>query len=71
MINYDAFLSRAAERMKESAIRKMGTVLAQARDIGAPDDDPGRLIAAHRIQRENDFAAHAEGALSRFARGRR
>ncbi|HSC28504.1 MAG TPA: PLP-dependent aminotransferase family protein [Vicinamibacterales bacterium] len=33
MINYDDFLSRAAERMKESAIRKMGTVLAQARDI--------------------------------------
>ena len=33
MINYDQFLSRAAERMKESAIRKMGTVLAQARDI--------------------------------------
>ena len=33
MIDYDAFLSRAAERMKESAIRKMGTVLAQSRDI--------------------------------------
>lgn len=33
MINYDACLSRAAERMKESAIRKMGTVLAQSRDI--------------------------------------
>jgi len=33
MINYDAFFSRSAERMKESAIRKMGTVLAQGRDI--------------------------------------
>jgi 2-aminoadipate transaminase len=33
MINYDAFLSRAAEHMKGSAIRKMGTVLAQGRDI--------------------------------------
>ena len=33
MINYDAFLSRAAEQMKESAIRKMGGVLAQGRDI--------------------------------------
>lgn len=33
MIDYEAFLSRAAERMKESAIRKMGTVLAQSRDI--------------------------------------
>jgi len=33
MTDYDAFLSRAAERMKGSAIRKMGTVLAQAGDI--------------------------------------
>ncbi len=33
MTNHDSFLSRAAERMKESAIRKMGTVLAGARDI--------------------------------------
>lgn len=33
MIDYDGFLSRAAEHMKESAIRKMGTVLAQGRDI--------------------------------------
>jgi 2-aminoadipate transaminase len=33
MINYDEFFSRAAERMKESAIRKMGTVLAQSRNI--------------------------------------
>jgi len=33
MINYDGFLSRAAEHMKGSAIRKMGTVLALAKDI--------------------------------------
>ncbi|HVL69645.1 MAG TPA: PLP-dependent aminotransferase family protein [Vicinamibacterales bacterium] len=33
MIDYDQFLSRAAEQMKESAIRKMGTVLAQSQDI--------------------------------------
>ena len=33
MSNYDRFLSRAAERMQESAIRRMGTVLAQKRDI--------------------------------------
>lgn len=42
MIDYDEFLSRAAGRMQESAIRKMGTVLAQGRDIisfapGYPD----------------------------------
>jgi 2-aminoadipate transaminase len=33
MINYDQFLSRAAEHMQGSAIRRMGTVLAQSRDI--------------------------------------
>ena len=42
MTNYENFLSRAALGMRESAIRKMGTVLAQARDIisfapGYPD----------------------------------
>ena len=42
MTNYDKFLSRAASGMQESAIRKMGTVLAGARDIisfapGYPD----------------------------------
>jgi 2-aminoadipate transaminase len=33
MINYDQFLSRAAEQMKGSAIRRMGMLLAQSRDI--------------------------------------
>jgi 2-aminoadipate transaminase len=33
MTNHDRFLSRAAERMQQSAIRKMGTVLASGRDI--------------------------------------
>ena len=33
MTNHEQFLSRAAEQMKESAIRRMGTVLASARDI--------------------------------------
>jgi 2-aminoadipate transaminase len=33
MMNYDGFLSRAAERMKESAIRRMGTLLAHGADI--------------------------------------
>ena len=33
MTNYDEFFSRAAEQMKESAIRKMGTVLAQSQNI--------------------------------------
>jgi 2-aminoadipate transaminase len=33
MIDYDRFLSRSAALMQESAIRRMGTVLAQKRDI--------------------------------------
>jgi 2-aminoadipate transaminase len=33
MINYDSFLSHSAEQMKESAIRRMGMLLAQSRDI--------------------------------------
>jgi 2-aminoadipate transaminase len=33
MINYDAFFSRAAGHMKASAIRKMGGVVAEGRDI--------------------------------------
>jgi 2-aminoadipate transaminase len=33
MIDYDAFLSRAGEQMQASAIRRMGTVLAQGQDI--------------------------------------
>jgi 2-aminoadipate transaminase len=33
MVNYDAFFSRAAGHMKGSAIRKMGGVAAQGRDI--------------------------------------
>jgi 2-aminoadipate transaminase len=33
MTDHDRFLSRAAARMLESSIRRMGTVLAQARDV--------------------------------------
>jgi 2-aminoadipate transaminase len=33
MIDYDGFLSRAAGHMQESAIRRMGMVLSQGRDI--------------------------------------
>ena len=32
-MNHDQFLSRAAGRMTQSAIRKMGTILAAGRDI--------------------------------------
>ena len=33
MINYERFFSRAAGQMQESAIRRMGTVLAQGKDM--------------------------------------
>jgi 2-aminoadipate transaminase len=44
MTNYDLFLSRAGAAMRESAIRQMGAVLAQARDVisfapGYPAED--------------------------------
>jgi len=52
MSNYDRFLSRAAERMQQSAIRKMGAVIASGRDIvsfapgyPAPDTFPWQAFA--------------------------
>ncbi|MGH9371596.1 MAG: hypothetical protein ACRD15_08715 [Vicinamibacterales bacterium] len=33
MIDYDKFLSRSGGLMRESAIRRMGTILAQKRDV--------------------------------------
>ena len=44
MTNYDQFLSRAGASMRESAIRQMGSVLAQAKDLvsfapGYPAED--------------------------------
>jgi 2-aminoadipate transaminase len=57
MINYDTFYSKAAERMQQSAIRRMGTVLAQNKDIvsfapgyPAPDTFPWQDFA--QIARE-------------------
>jgi len=57
MINYDDFLSRAAERMKGSAIRKMGTVLAARKDVisfapGYPAPDTFPWAAFSEITRE-------------------
>ena len=53
MINYDDFLSSAAAEMQESAIRRMGTVLAQSREIisfapgyPAPETFPWEEFAA-------------------------
>jgi 2-aminoadipate transaminase len=69
MTNYDQFLSQAAERMKESAIRRMGTVLASGRDVisfapgyPAPDTFPWaefREIAA-------ELLSGADGAVLQY-----
>jgi len=57
MINYDDFFSRSAEQMQESAIRKMGTVLAARRDVisfapGYPAHDTFPWTAFSDITRE-------------------
>jgi 2-aminoadipate transaminase len=57
MTNYDKFLSRAGESMRESAIRRMGTVLAQARDVisfapGYPAEDSFAWQAFAEISQE-------------------
>lgn len=60
MINYDRFFSRAAGQMQESAIRRMGTVLAQGKDIIS--FAPG--YPAHETFPWADFQAIAQDVLS-------
>jgi 2-aminoadipate transaminase len=69
MINYDDFYSRAAEQMKESAIRKMGTVLAQSKDIisfapgyPAPDTFPW----AEFTEITHDLLTGADGSVLQY-----
>ena len=57
MIDYDNFLSRSASLMQESAIRRMGTILAQKRDIvsfapGYPDPETFPWDEFQEIARE-------------------
>jgi 2-aminoadipate transaminase len=57
MITYEQFFSRAGEAMRESAIRKMGAVLAQAHDMisfapGYPAEDSFPWEAFAEIARE-------------------
>jgi 2-aminoadipate transaminase len=57
MTDYEKFLSRSGQSMRESAIRKMGTVLAQARDVisfapGYPAEDSFPWQAFSEIARE-------------------
>jgi 2-aminoadipate transaminase len=69
MINYDAFLSRSAEKMKESAIRRMGTVVAQGRDIisfapGYPAPDTFPWAEFQEITRE--LLSGRDGAVLQY-----
>ncbi len=69
MINYDDFLSRAAEQMQESAIRRMGTVLAQSRDIisfapGYPAPDTFPWAEFTEITRE--LLTGADGSVLQY-----
>jgi 2-aminoadipate transaminase len=69
MIEYDRFLSRSAEQMKESAIRKMGTVLAQGRDIisfapGYPAPQTFPWAEFQEIAR--DLLAGADGSVLQY-----
>jgi 2-aminoadipate transaminase len=69
MINYDSFFSRSAEQMKESAIRRMGTVLAQSRDIisfapGYPAPDTFPWTEFTEITRE--LLTGADGSVLQY-----
>jgi 2-aminoadipate transaminase len=69
MIDYDGFLSRAAERMKESPIRRMGTVLAHGTDIisfapGYPAPETFAWAEFREIARE--LLSGADGSVLQY-----
>ncbi|HEX6048101.1 MAG TPA: aminotransferase class I/II-fold pyridoxal phosphate-dependent enzyme, partial [Gemmatimonadaceae bacterium] len=69
MINYDQFLSRSAEQMRGSAIRRMGTVLAQSREIisfapGYPSPETFAWNEFSEITRE--LLAGTDGAVLQY-----
>jgi 2-aminoadipate transaminase len=69
MINYDDFLSHSAEQMQESAIRRMGTVLAQSRNIisfapGYPAPDTFAWAEFTEITRE--LLSGADGTVLQY-----
>jgi 2-aminoadipate transaminase len=69
MINYDAFLSRSAEKMQESAIRKMGAVLAQSKDVisfapGYPAPETFPWVDFQTISRE--LLSGADGPVLQY-----
>jgi 2-aminoadipate transaminase len=69
MTNYDPFFSQSAAEMRESAIRQMGTVLAQARDMisfapGYPAEDQFPWQALSGIAA--DLLTGADGAVLQY-----
>jgi 2-aminoadipate transaminase len=69
MISYDKFLSHAGDGLRESAIRRMGTVLGQARDIvsfapGYPAEDQFPWSALTDISRE--LLTGADGSVLQY-----
>ena len=69
MINYDSFFSHSAEQMKESAIRRMGMLLAQSRDIisfapGYPATDTFPWHEFTEISRE--LLSGADGSVLQY-----
>lgn len=69
MTTYDHFLSRSGELMRQSAIRQMGTVLAQATDMisfapGYPAEDAFPWSALQEIARE--LLSGADGSVLQY-----
>ncbi|HVH56761.1 MAG TPA: PLP-dependent aminotransferase family protein [Vicinamibacterales bacterium] len=69
MIDYNQFLSRAAEQMKGSAIRRMGTLLAQSRDMisfapGYPSPETFAWNEFSEISR--DLLAGTDGSVLQY-----
>ena len=69
MIKYDDFLSRAGAHMQESAIRQMGTVLAQSKDMisfapGYPAEDQFPWQPLIEIAR--DLLAGTDGSVLQY-----
>ena len=69
MIDYDKYLSRAAAVMQESAIRRMGTLLAQKRDIisFAPGYPAPETFAWHDFQEITlDLLSGTDGSVLQY-----
>ena len=74
MMNYDDFLSQAAAGMQESAIRRMGTILAQNRDLisfapGYPAPETFPWADFSEIARELLNGSHASALQYGATRG--